>query len=161
MLAHWVRDVERDDVVEFDDAGRAIRLGERAVKPRSSWAVTGLYFYDNSVLDVAARLRSSARREIEMTDVNSAYLATGALHVEKLGRGIAWLETNTHEAVLQASSLIQTIEERQGLMVACVEEIAFTMGYIGAADVLRIAEPMRKNTYGQYLLRLLESELGV
>ena len=157
VFAYWVRDPERYGVVEFDADGRAVGVEEKPLKPRSPWAVTGLYFYDNRVLDIAAALRPSARGELEITDVNAAYLGRGDLHVEKLGRGIAWLDTGTHEALLQASTFIQTIEERQGLMVACVEEIAFKMGYISALDVLRIAEPMRKNSYGQYLLRLVES----
>ena len=157
VFAYWVRDPERYGVVEFDLDGRAISLEEKPAQPRSSWAVTGLYFYDNRVIDIAASLRPSARGELEITDVNAAYLDTGELHVEKLGRGIAWLDTGTHEALLQASTFIQTLEDRQGLMVACIEEIAFKMGYIKAPDVLRIAEPMRKNAYGQYLLRLVES----
>jgi glucose-1-phosphate thymidylyltransferase len=157
VFAYWVRDPERYGVVEFDADGHAISLEEKPVKPRSPWAVTGLYFYDNRVVDIAAGLKPSARGELEITDVNAAYLAAGDLHVERLGRGIAWLDTGTHEALLQASTFIQTIEERQGLMVACLEEIAFKMGYIAALDVMRIAEPMRKNSYGQYLLRLVES----
>jgi glucose-1-phosphate thymidylyltransferase len=157
VFAYWVRDPERYGVVEFGPDGNALSLEEKPVKPRSPWAVTGLYFYDNRVVDIAAQLRPSARGELEITDVNAAYLATGQLFVEKLGRGIAWLDTGTHEALLQASTFIQTIEERQGLMVACIEEIAFKMGYITALDVLRIAEPMRKNSYGQYLMRLVES----
>jgi glucose-1-phosphate thymidylyltransferase len=157
VFAYWVRDPERYGVVEFGADGNALSLEEKPLKPRSSWAVTGLYFYDNRVLDIAAALRPSARGELEITDVNAAYLAAGDLHVERLGRGIAWLDTGTHEALLQASTFIQTIEERQGLMVACLEEIAFKMGYISALDVLRIADPMRKNSYGQYLLRLVES----
>jgi glucose-1-phosphate thymidylyltransferase len=157
VLAYWVRDPERYGVVEFDAEGRAVSLEEKPPKPRSSWAVTGLYFYDNRVVDIAAALEPSARGELEITDVNAAYLAAGHLQVEKLGRGIAWLDTGTHEALLQASTFIQTIEERQGLMVACLEEIAFKMGYITALDVMRIAEPMRKNSYGQYLLRLVET----
>ena len=157
VFAYWVRDPERYGVVEFDLDGRAISLEEKPAQPRSSWAVTGLYFYDNRVVDIAAGLRPSARGELEITDVNAAYLGTGELHVEKLGRGIAWLDTGTHEALLQASTFIQTLEDRQGLMVACIEEIAFKMGYIKAPDVLKIAEPMRKNAYGQYLLRLVES----
>ena len=127
------------------------------MKPRSPWAVTGLYFYDNRVVDIAANLRPSARGELEITDVNTAYLGQGQLHVEKLGRGFAWLDTGTHEALLQASTFIQTLEDRQGLMVACIEEIAFKMGYITALDVLRIAEPMRRNSYGAYLQRLVET----
>jgi glucose-1-phosphate thymidylyltransferase len=156
VFAYWVRDPERYGVVEFDADGRAVGIEEKPLKPRSHYAVTGLYFYDNRVVDIVSGLRPSARGELEITDVNAAYLALGALHVEKLGRGIAWLDTGTHEAVLQASTFIQTIEERQGLMVACVEEIAYKMGYIDAVDVLRIAESMRQNTYGEYLRRLLD-----
>jgi glucose-1-phosphate thymidylyltransferase len=158
VFAYWVRDPERYGVVEFDATGRAVGLEEKPAKPRSSYAVTGLYFYDNRIVDIAAHLKPSARGELEITDANAAYLAAGSLHVEKLGRGIAWLDTGTHEALLQASTFIQTIEERQGLMVACVEEIAYKMGYIGAADLMRIAEPMRRNSYGEYLFRLLETE---
>jgi glucose-1-phosphate thymidylyltransferase len=158
VFAYWVRDPERYGVVEFDPDGRAIGLEEKPVKPRSHYAVTGLYFYDNRIVDIAGRLEPSARGELEITDANAAYLALGALHVEKLGRGIAWLDTGTHEALLQASTFIQTIEERQGLMVACVEEIAYKMGYIGAVDVLRTAETMKHNTYGEYLRRLLDGD---
>ena len=158
VFAYWVRDPERYGVVEFGADGRAVGLEEKPVKPRSSYAVTGLYFYDNQVVEIAAGLKPSARGELEITDVNAAYLRRGQLQVEKLGRGIAWLDTGTHEALLQASTFIHTIEERQGLMVACVEEIAFRMGYIAADDVLRIARPMQDNSYGQYLLRLFESE---
>jgi glucose-1-phosphate thymidylyltransferase len=158
IFAYWVRDPERYGVVEFDERGRPVRLEEKPRHPRSSWAVTGLYFYDNRVVEIAAGLKPSARGELEITDVNAAYLADGTLHVEQLGRGIAWLDTGTHEALLQASTFIQTIEERQGLMVACIEEIAWKMGYIGAEDVLRIAEPMRRNLYGQYLIRLVQSD---
>jgi glucose-1-phosphate thymidylyltransferase len=158
VFAYWVRDPERYGVVEFDSDGRAIGLEEKPLKPRSHYAVTGLYFYDNRIVDIAAGLEPSARGELEITDANAAYLALGALRVEKLGRGIAWLDTGTHEALLQASTFIQTIEERQGLMVACVEEIAFKMGHIGAVDVLRIAETMKHNSYGEYLRRLLDGE---
>jgi glucose-1-phosphate thymidylyltransferase len=158
VFAYWVRDPQRYGVVEFDDAGRAVGLEEKPAKPRSSWAVTGLYFYDNRVVEIAAALKPSARGELEITDVNLAYLRTGELHVERLGRGIAWLDTGTHEALLQASTFIQTLEERQGLMVACVEEIAYRMGYIQADDVLRLARPMRDNSYGEYLRRLVEPE---
>jgi glucose-1-phosphate thymidylyltransferase len=156
IFAYWVRDPERYGVIDFDAAGRPVGLEEKPARARSPWAVTGLYFYDNEVVEIAAGLKPSARGELEITDVNRAYLRAGALHVEKLGRGIAWLDTGTHEALLQASSFIQTLEERQGLMVACPEEIAYLMGYITADDVRRIAEPMRGNTYGQYLLRLVE-----
>jgi glucose-1-phosphate thymidylyltransferase len=158
IFAYWVRDPERYGVVEFDAAGRAVSIEEKPPRPRSSWAVTGLYFYDARVVDVAARLVPSARGELEITDVNAAYLREGRLHVEKLGRGVAWLDTGTHEALLQAATFIQTIETRQGLMVACLEEIAYRMGWITAADVERIAKPMRDNAYGQYLLRLLTGE---
>ena len=158
VFAYWVRDPERYGVVEFDAVGRAIGLEEKPAKPRSHYAVTGLYFYDNRIVDIATRLKPSARGELEITDANAAYLVAGDLHVEKLGRGIAWLDTGTHEALLQASTFIQTIEDRQGLMVACVEEIAYKMGYIDAAGLLRVAEPMKRNSYGEYLFRLLEIE---
>jgi glucose-1-phosphate thymidylyltransferase len=156
VFAYWVRDPERYGVVEFDGRGHAVSLEEKPRQPRSSYAVTGLYFYDNHVVEIASRLKPSARGELEITDVNLAYLRQARLHVEILGRGIAWLDTGTHEALLQASSFIQTLEDRQGLMVACVEEIAYNMGYIDAADVRRIAEPMRGNSYGQYLLQLVD-----
>jgi len=158
VFAYWVRDPQRYGVVEFAADGRAVGLEEKPVKPRSSYAVTGLYFYDNQVVEIAEGLKPSARGELEITDVNAAYLRSGQLQVEKLGRGIAWLDTGTHGALLDASNFIHTIEERQGLMVACVEEIAFRMGYITEDAVLRIARPMKDNSYGQYLLRLVESE---
>jgi glucose-1-phosphate thymidylyltransferase len=158
IFAYWVRDPERYGVVEFDRESRAIGLEEKPAKPRSSYAVTGLYFYDNRVIDIAAGLKPSARGEYEITDVNATYLRAGSLQVERLGRGVAWLDTGTHEALLQASTFIQTLEERQGLMVACLEEIAFRMQYIGAADIVRLAEPMKNNSYGQYLMRLLDTE---
>jgi glucose-1-phosphate thymidylyltransferase len=158
IFAYWVRDPERYGVVDFDAAGRAVAIEEKPARPRSPWAVTGLYFYDARVVEVAAGLRPSARGELEITDVNATYLRHGWLHVEKLGRGVAWLDTGTHEALLQASTFIQTLEARQGLMVACLEEIAFRAGWIGADDVERIAKPMRDNAYGQYLLRLLAGE---
>jgi glucose-1-phosphate thymidylyltransferase len=158
IFAYWVRDPERYGVVEFDATGRALGIEEKPARPRSSWAVTGLYFYDARVVEIAARLVPSARGELEITDVNTAYLRQGRLSVERLGRGVAWLDTGTHEALLQAATFIQTIETRQGLMVACLEEIAYRMGWITAADVERIAKPMRDNAYGQYLLRLLTGE---
>ena len=158
IFAYWVRDPERYGVVDFDAAGRAVSIEEKPAHPRSSWAVTGLYFYDAGVVDVAAGLAPSARGELEITDVNAAYLRQGRLHVEKLGRGVAWLDTGTHEALLQASTFIQTLETRQGLMVACLEEIAYRLGWITAADVERIAKPMRDNAYGQYLLRVAAGE---
>ncbi|MFN0109618.1 MAG: glucose-1-phosphate thymidylyltransferase RfbA [Blastocatellia bacterium] len=158
VFAYQVRDPERYGVVEFDSEGRAISLEEKPKAPRSFWAVTGLYFYDNRVLDVAANLKPSARGELEITDVNRAYLEWNALHVEKLGRGIAWLDTGTHESLQQASGFIQVLQERQGLMVSCLEEIAYREGWMTAEDVRRIAEPMKKNEYGQYLLRMIEQQ---
>ena len=155
VFGYEVRDPERYGVVEFDEHGRAISLEEKPTTPRSHWAVTGLYFYDNDVLRIAADLKPSPRGELEITDVNRVYLERGALHVERFGRGYAWLDTGTHESLLQASQFVQTIEERQGLMLACVEEIAWRMGYIDAEQVARLAHPMRKNSYGQYLLRLV------
>jgi len=155
VFGYEVRDPERYGVVEFGPDGRAVSLEEKPTTPRSNWAVTGLYFYDNTVLDIAADLRPSPRGELEITDVNRVYLERGLLHVERFGRGFAWLDTGTHESLLQASQFVQTIEERQGLMLACVEEIAWRMGYIDAAQVERLAMPMRKNSYGQYLLRLV------
>jgi glucose-1-phosphate thymidylyltransferase len=157
VFGYAVKDPERYGVVEFDAKGRAVSLEEKPRRARSSYAVTGLYFYDNQVLDIAAGLKPSSRGELEITDVNLEYLQRGQLTVEKLGRGVAWLDTGTHESLLQASQFVQTIEERQGLMICCVEEIAYRMGYIGPDDVRRIAEPMRKNSYGQYLLQMLEA----
>ena len=156
VFAYHVKDPERYGVVEFDARGRAVSLAEKPSEPKSNYAVTGLYFYDNSVLDIAANLKPSPRGELEITDVNKAYLKKKKLHVQKMGRGIAWLDTGTHEALLQASTFIQVIEERQALKVACLEEIAFNMGWIGAKELRALAEPMRKNEYGRYLLRVAE-----
>jgi glucose-1-phosphate thymidylyltransferase len=156
VFAYRVRDPQRYGVVEFDTGGRAVGLEEKPAKPRSPYAVTGLYFYDNRVLDVAASLAPSPRGELEITDVNRAYLGWNELHVEVLGRGMAWLDTGTHEALLQASTFIQAIEERQDLKVACPEEVALKMGYVTADDVRRMGERMNKNDYGQYLLRLAD-----
>ncbi len=158
VFAYQVRDPERYGVVEFDENGRAISLEEKPKHPRSTWAVTGLYFYDNRVLEVARSLKPSARGELEITDINKTYLEWNELHVEKVGRGVAWLDTGTHESLQQASSFIQTLQERQGLMVACLEEIAYHLGWITADDVARAAEPMKKNDYGRYLLRMLEQD---
>jgi glucose-1-phosphate thymidylyltransferase len=154
VFGYWVRDPERYGVVEVDAQERATRIEEKPKAPRSNWAVTGLYFYDNRVLDVARELRPSARGELEITDVNAAYLAWGELHVELLGRGIAWLDTGTHESLMQAANFIQAIQDRQGLKVACPEEIAFRLGWIDAETLVRAAEPMKSNDYGAYLLRL-------
>lgn len=154
VFGYQVKDPERYGVVGFDSKGRASSIEEKPVKPKSSFAVTGLYFYDNEVLDIAANLKPSKRGELEITDVNRAYLKKKKLHVVTLGRGTAWLDTGTHESLLQASNFIQTIQERQGLKVSCVEEIAFKLGYIDAAGLRALASPMKNNEYGQYLLRI-------
>jgi len=158
VFGYQVRDPERYGVVEFDATGQAVSLEEKPAKPKSTFAVTGLYFYDNDVVGIAAGLKPSRRGELEITDVNRTYLDRGKLTVEKLGRGIAWLDTGTHDAVMQASNFIQAIEERQGLMVACLEEIAFRMGYIDAAQLTTLARNMSSSAYGQYLFRVLEHE---
>ncbi len=155
VFGYRVRDPERYGVVELDASGRAIGLAEKPANPRSPWAVVGLYFYDNRVIEIASDLKPSARGELEITDVNLAYMKTGDLHVEILGRGIAWLDTGTFDSLLQASTYIQAIEERQGQMVACLEEVALNMGFIGPDDVQAAAERMKGNAYGQYLDRLL------
>ena len=159
VFGYQVRDPERYGVVGFDAAGRPNSLEEKPAVPKSAYAVTGLYFYDNQVLDIAAHLQPSARGELEITDVNRTYLERGQLHVERLARGIAWLDTGTHESLMQAANYVQAVEDRQGLMVACLEEIAFRMGYIPAARLEQLAHAMRSSTYGQYLLRILEQEL--
>ncbi len=158
VFGYWVKDPERYGVVEFDAAGRPVSLEEKPAQPKSPYAITGLYFYDNRVFDLAAHLVPSERGELEITDLNRKYLVTGELHVEKMGRGIAWLDTGTHDTLMQAASFIQAIEERQGLQVACLEEIAWRMGYIGKKDVIRIADSMAKSNYGQYLYRILEQD---
>ena len=158
VFGYQVRDPERYGVVEFDREGRAVSLEEKPAKPKSAYAVTGLYFYDNQAVEIAAAIRPSARGELEITDVNRTYLDRGQLHVEKLARGVAWLDTGTHESLMQAANYIHAIEERQGLMVACLEEIAYRMGYITADDLVRLARAMEASAYGQYLLRLLEHE---
>jgi glucose-1-phosphate thymidylyltransferase len=157
VFAYTVKDPERYGVVEFARDGRAVGIEEKPKRPKSPWAVTGLYFYDNHVVDIAASLKPSARGELEITDVNREYLKQGALHVERLGRGIAWLDTGTYEALLHAANFVQSIEERQGLMMACLEEIAYRMGYISADDVRRLAETM-SGSYGRYLMDVLEQD---
>jgi glucose-1-phosphate thymidylyltransferase len=159
VFGYRVRDPERYGVVELDAQQRPVGIVEKPKAPRSPYAVTGLYFYDNRVLDIAAGLKPSARGELEITDVNRAYLESGDLHVELLGRGFAWLDTGTHDSLLQASNLIQTLQERQGLMVACVEEVAYKSGFIDADRVRAVAEGMKGNEYGRYLLRMLEEEV--
>jgi glucose-1-phosphate thymidylyltransferase len=160
VFAYQVRKPEDYGVVVFDKEGRPLSLEEKPKEPKSNYAVTGLYFYDNRVLDVAARLKPSARGELEITDVNRVFLEWGDLNVVKLGRGTAWLDTGTHESLLQASVFIETIQDRQGLRVACPEEIAFLQGYITPQQLRELAEPMRKNEYGQYLLGLLDGSLS-
>jgi glucose-1-phosphate thymidylyltransferase len=155
VFAYRVRDPQRYGVVEFDATGRALNIEEKPTEPRSSYAITGLYFYDNQVLDIAASLRPSARGELEITDVNRRYLAADSLRVELLGRGVAWLDTGTHESLLQASMFIEAIETRQGLKVCCPEEIAYRAGYIDAAQLERLARPLAKTGYGAYLLEVL------
>jgi glucose-1-phosphate thymidylyltransferase len=155
VFAYHVKDPQRYGVVHFDRNGSALDIEEKPAQPKSNYAVTGLYFYDNQVLDFAAGLSPSARGELEITDVNRAYLERGALHVELFGRGIAWLDTGTHESLLQASNFIEAIENRQGLKVCCPEEIAYRSGFIDGAQLERLAQPLAKTDYGQYLLALL------
>jgi glucose-1-phosphate thymidylyltransferase len=158
VFGYWVRDPERYGVVEMSEEGRPLRIEEKPKVPRSHWAVTGLYFYDNRVLEIAAGLKPSARGELEITDVNAAYLRMGDLSVERLGRGIAWLDTGTHESLLQAGNFIQAIQERQGLKVACPEEIAFRLGWLTRDELLREAEVMKNNEYGVYLEAIAKEE---
>jgi glucose-1-phosphate thymidylyltransferase len=155
VFAYRVADPERYGVAEFDATGKVVSLEEKPKQPKSRYAVTGLYFYDNRVLDVAAGLQPSARGELEITDVNLAYLAWGELSCEVMGRGMAWLDTGTHESLLEASQYIETIERRQGLKIACPEEIAYSLGYIDAAQLERLGHALAKNAYGRYLLGLL------
>ncbi len=157
VFGYYVRDPERYGVVELGPSDEALSIEEKPIQPKSNYAVTGLYFYDNQVLDIAANLKPSARGELEITDVNRAYLERGQLRVELLGRGYAWLDTGTIDALQNASSFIEIVERRQGLKVACIEEIAFRMGYIDANRLAQLAEPMRNNAYGEYLLELLRT----
>ena len=154
VFGYWVKDPERYGVVSFDAEGRAVDIEEKPARPSSSYAVTGLYFYDNRVVEIAHNLEPSDRGELEITDVNVEYLRQDALHVELLGRGVAWLDTGTHESLQQASSFIQAIQERQGLKVSCLEEIAFRMGWITVDELSKLAKPLEKTAYGTYLLKL-------
>ena len=158
VFGYWVKDPERYGVVSFDKEDKALDIEEKPDHPTSNYAVTGVYFYDNRVLDIAANLRPSARGELEITDINRTYLEMGELHVEKLGRGIAWLDTGTHESLMQAANFIQVIEERQELMISCVEEIAYGLGYIDGKQLETLARPLLKNGYGEYLMKILERD---
>jgi glucose-1-phosphate thymidylyltransferase len=157
IFAYAVKDPERYGVVAFDEAGRAESIEEKPIAPRSPWAVTGLYFYDNRVLDIASEIRPSARGEFEITEVNNRYLATGALHAERLGRGFAWLDAGTQESLLAASEFVRTVEERQGLKIACLEEIAYRLGLIDRKKLADLACELRSSSYGEYLRRLVEA----
>lgn len=157
VFAYHVNDPERYGVVEFDQSGIAISLEEKSKKPKSNYAVTGLYFYDNSVIQLAKELKPSERGELEITDINKLYLEKGSLSVAMMGRGYAWLDTGTHQSLIDAGNFIQTLEERQGLKVACPEEIAYRKGFISADDVKKLAKPLAKNDYGKYLLRMVKN----
>jgi len=160
VFAYWVKDPERYGVVQFDSEGKAVAVEEKPRKPKSHYAVTGIYFYDHKVIDIAASLKPSSRGELEITDVNLAYLKMDQLRVQKLGRGIAWLDTGTYESLLQASNYIEAIEQRQGLKVACLEEIAYRMGYITGPQLQKLAHALSKNGYGQYLFDILAEDKG-
>lgn len=158
IFGYYVRNPQRYGVISFNVDGKVIDIEEKPVKPKSNFAVTGLYFYDNDVVDIARSIKPSDRGELEITDVNRAYLERGDLHVELIGRGSAWLDTGTHESLLDAANFIKVVEDRQGLKIACLEEIAFRQGYITVEQVRKVAEPLSKNGYGEYLLRLIEEE---
>lgn len=159
VFGYHVNDPERFGVVEFDEQMRAMSIEEKPEQPKSNYAVTGLYFYDNKVVEIAKNIQPSERGELEITDVNKAYLEAGELDVELMGRGFAWLDTGTHESLLEAATFIETIQKRQNLMVACLEEISYRMGYINRKELLELAQPLKKNGYGQYLLRLAETKI--
>ena len=159
IFGYWVRDPERYGVAELDAAGKVVSVEEKPKRPKSNYAVTGIYFYDGRVCDLAAALRPSSRGELEITDLNNRYLAEGELYLEHLGRGTAWLDTGTHESLMQAGNFIETIEQRQGLKICCPEEVAYQKGWIDDAQLRAIAEPLQKSGYGEYLLGLLEREL--
>jgi glucose-1-phosphate thymidylyltransferase len=159
VFAYHVNDPERYGVVEFDDSFKALSIEEKPLKPKSNYAVTGLYFYDQQVCDIAAAIKPSSRGELEITDVNRKYLELGQLQVEIMGRGYAWLDTGTHDSLLDAAGFIATLQKRQGLMVACPEEIAYRQGWINAEHVLKLAAPLKKNAYGQYLEKMLTEKL--
>ena len=154
VFGYWVKDPENYGIADFDAAGNVVHVEEKPKQPKSNYAITGLYFYDNSVVDIAAGLKPSARGELEITDVNKAYLQQKLLRLEKMGRGYAWLDTGSHDSLLAAANFIETIENRQGLKISCPEEIAFNLGLISATDLEKLAEPLKKNGYGQYLLSL-------
>lgn len=158
VFGYYVRDPERYGVVEFDSAGNAISLEEKPAEPKSNYAVVGIYFYDNQVIDIARNLAPSGRGELEITDVNKVYLERGELQVKLMGRGFAWLDTGTHESLVDATQFVKTIEDRQGLKISCIEEIAYKMGYISSSDLRALAEPLRKSGYGEYLLQVAEGQ---
>jgi glucose-1-phosphate thymidylyltransferase len=158
IFGYWVRDPERYGVIEFDDRGSVISIEEKPASPRSNYAAVGMYFYDSQITEVAASVKPSARGELEITEVNNIYRRMGKLRAELLGRGIAWLDTGTPGSMLEASNFVQTIQHRQGLMVACPEEIALNQGFIDSEQVLRLAEPLKKNAYGEYLVNLVQGK---
>jgi glucose-1-phosphate thymidylyltransferase len=159
VFGYYVNDPERYGVVEFDKDGNAISIEEKPAKPKSNYAVTGLYFYDNQVVDIAHNIQPSARGELEITTVNQIYLERGQLQVERLSRGVAWLDTGTHQSLLQAATFVETIEQRQGLKIACIEEVAYRMGYISSTEIIEIGKTMAKNSYGQYLIQIAHESI--